>query len=322
MVSTLTFRSFEIIPYLMFALYYSEIADHDKSSSTMSIDPKVCFDHLRAEEYVLDIFVHLRELEQKYRPNPNYMKKQREMNPELRSVLVDWLIEVSEDCHFVGETLFLMINYVDRFMSKKNVAKHQLQLVGLAAIFIASKYEEIDAVTVTDLIQLSDNTFNAEHILLMEKQFLKTLDYGLNVATVRYFATRYIESAWCLLDGDDDMIRFPSLVYYLAELSLMHFPMLKFSNSNIAASCVVLALLALGKPHWQHGFSQNFTCELFELQLPLMELHQAWNCIPFRKHNVVYKKYSRNCHECVATIQPPQIPAFISSVNESFSIVI
>ena len=57
--------------------------------------------------------------------------------------LIDWLMELAEDYSYVAETIFLAVNYVDRFMSKKNVLKTQLQIVGLAALLVASKFEEI-----------------------------------------------------------------------------------------------------------------------------------------------------------------------------------
>eukprot|EP00158_Paraphelidium_tribonemae_P008620 Partr_v1_DN28630_c2_g1_i1_m50068 putative g2 mitotic-specific len=108
-----------------------------KPKHIIDIDAPYRNDQYYAGQYIDDILEHLADLETRNRPSPSYMLKQRELTVELRAVLVDWLIEVSEDCQLVGETLFLMVNYIDRFMSKKNVMKHQLQLLGLAAIFVA-----------------------------------------------------------------------------------------------------------------------------------------------------------------------------------------
>jgi hypothetical protein len=71
------------------------------------------------------------------------MVKQIDINAKMRSILVDWLIEVHRKFELMPETLFLTINIVDRFLSMKSVSRRELQLVGISSMLIASKYEEI-----------------------------------------------------------------------------------------------------------------------------------------------------------------------------------
>lgn len=66
------------------------------------------------------------------------MRKQNDINSEMRSVLVDWLIEVAEEYKMHNETLHLAINYVDRFLSLMSVVRSKLQLLGTTALFVAS----------------------------------------------------------------------------------------------------------------------------------------------------------------------------------------
>ena len=73
----------------------------------------------------------------------NYMTKQPDITFAMRSILVDWLVEVGEEYKLHSETLFLAVNYIDRFLSKMSVKRDKLQLVGAACMFIAAKYEEI-----------------------------------------------------------------------------------------------------------------------------------------------------------------------------------
>jgi cyclin B len=61
----------------------------------------------------------------------------------MRSILVDWLIEVHRKFELMPETFYLTLNIVDRFLSAKAVPRKELQLVGIIAMLIASKYEEI-----------------------------------------------------------------------------------------------------------------------------------------------------------------------------------
>lgn len=72
------------------------------------------------------------------RARGEYMKKQPDINDSMRSILVDWLVEVSEEYRLQTETLYLAVNYIDRFLSYMSVVRAKLQLVGTAAMFIAS----------------------------------------------------------------------------------------------------------------------------------------------------------------------------------------
>ncbi|KAK9266076.1 hypothetical protein L1049_003538 [Liquidambar formosana] len=71
------------------------------------------------------------------------MDTQPEINEKMRAILVDWLIEVHNKFELMPETLYLTINIVDRFLSVKTVPRRELQLVGISAMLMASKYEEI-----------------------------------------------------------------------------------------------------------------------------------------------------------------------------------
>lgn len=72
------------------------------------------------------------------RPKPSYMKKQQDITNSMRSILVDWLVEVSEEYKLHRETLLLAVNYIDRFLSQMSVQRSKLQLVGAASMFLAS----------------------------------------------------------------------------------------------------------------------------------------------------------------------------------------
>lgn len=83
-----------------------------------------------------------------------YMALQPEINAKMRSILVDWLIEVHHKFELMPETLYLTINLVDRFLSVKVVPRRELQLVGISSMLLASKYEEIWAPEVAIVVCL------------------------------------------------------------------------------------------------------------------------------------------------------------------------
>jgi hypothetical protein len=76
---------------------------------------------------------------------------QRDINPTMRGILVDWLVEVAEEYELHPETLFLTVNFIDRCLSKYSCARPQLQLVGVTCMLIAAKFEEIYAPQVRSL---------------------------------------------------------------------------------------------------------------------------------------------------------------------------
>ena len=88
-------------------------------------------------EYAADIAAHLREAELRTRPKPNYLRKQTDLKPHMRAILIDWLCEVAIEYNLNDETLYLAVNYIDRFLSHMAVLKGKLQLVGTAAMLLA-----------------------------------------------------------------------------------------------------------------------------------------------------------------------------------------
>jgi hypothetical protein len=60
----------------------------------------------------------------------------------MRSILVDWLVDVSVHFEVMSETLHFAINYIDRTLSKMEVEKSKLQLVGVSCMKIADVFSE------------------------------------------------------------------------------------------------------------------------------------------------------------------------------------
>jgi len=62
--------------------------------------------------------------------------------PSMRTILLDWMMEVCEEYKLHRETYFLSVDMYDRFMeARTGVQKEQLQLIGITCLFIASKIE-------------------------------------------------------------------------------------------------------------------------------------------------------------------------------------
>lgn len=113
----------------------------------------------------------------------DFMKNQHDINEKMRAILVDWLVEVHQRFNLTPETLFLTINIIDRYISKKEILRTQLQLVGVAALFIACKYEEILCPDIRDFVYITDKSYSKTEILKMEREILIVLNFDVTVPT-------------------------------------------------------------------------------------------------------------------------------------------
>ena len=127
-------------------------------------------------EFAQDVFVSMIEMEKNYLIDNDYLKKvQTEIKDTSRGFLVEWIIDVNRKFRLLSETLYVTISIIDRFLSKVNIKKSQLHMLGVASILIASKYEEIYPPELKDLLAISENKFSKEEVLQMEFTILTAL---------------------------------------------------------------------------------------------------------------------------------------------------
>ena len=93
------------------------------------------------------------------------MDGQSLINKSMRAILVDWLVEVAEEYNLVPETLFLTINYIDRFLSSSvTIDPSKLQLVGVSCMLIASKLEEIYPPEIAEFVYITNATYTSNEV--------------------------------------------------------------------------------------------------------------------------------------------------------------
>ena len=207
------------------------------------LDAEDLEDPLMAAEYVVEIFDYLKVLGDATMPNPNYMDHQDNLEWHLRGILMDWLVEVHTRFHLLPETLFLTVNIIDRFLSTRQIDLEKLQLVGVTAMFIASKYEEVLSPHVQNFRHVADDGFTEEEILSAERYILSALNYDLSYPNPMNFLRR-------ISKADDYDIQTRTLGKYLMEISLMDHKFMKFHPSHVAAASMYLARLCLERGEW------------------------------------------------------------------------
>ena len=75
------------------------------------------------------------------------------------------------------------------------IAKEHLQLVGVTAMLIASKYEEIYYPQLHDFVYITDNSYTDSEVRDMERIILRTLGYNLATPTSIHFLRRFSKAA-------------------------------------------------------------------------------------------------------------------------------
>lgn len=273
-------------------------------------------DPLAAARYAADIFAYYRRVEPATRPSPDYMARQADVNDRMRAILLDWLVEVHLKFKLLPETLHLTASLVDRYLEAAPVSRKNLQLVGVTAMLIASKYEEIWAPEVRDFVYISDRAYSRDQILAMEKAMLNTLGFRLTVPTAAAFAGRLLKAAEMSGAGggraaapDAASTKTLSLyASYLIELSLPDYTMLAHAPSTVAAASVYAARAALGRfPAWSPGLAAEARLAEADVAPAAASLAALARRAPTASLHAVYKKYCGAKHGEVARLPPPPL---------------
>ncbi|XP_061690652.1 cyclin-A2 [Syngnathoides biaculeatus] len=257
------------------------------------------FNVTEVPEYAAEIHTYLREMEVKCQPRSGYMRKQPDITNSMRAILVDWLVEVGEEYKLQSETLYLAVNYIDRFLSSMSVLRGKLQLVGTAAMLLASKFEEIYPPEVSEFVYITDDTYTKKQVLRMEQLVLKVLSFDLAAPTINQFLTQYFLHHVATKEVE-------SLAMYLGELSLVDSdPFLKYLPSQTAAAAYILANATITGASWPKSLAEKTGYTLSQLRPCLEDLHRMYLNAPQHAQQSVREKYKTSKHHEVSAIEPP-----------------
>lgn len=171
------------------------------------------------------------------------MDIQTDINWSMRSVLMDWLVQVHNRLNLLPETLFLAVNCIDRFLSVKVVSLSKLQLVGATALFVAGKYEEINCPGIQEIVFMVDATFTKDEIFKAERFMLSMLNFDLGYPGPMSFLRR-------ISKADDYDLETRTLAKYFLEVTIMDERFVGSPPSYLAAGAHCLARMMLRKGDW------------------------------------------------------------------------
>ncbi|XP_047329930.1 cyclin-A2-1-like [Impatiens glandulifera] len=261
--------------------------------------PSIYDDHnpLEVADYVEDIYHYYWAMEAQSQSLVNYMEMQVEITPQMRGILINWLIEVHLKFGLMQETLYLTVSLFDKFLSLVTMKRNEMQLVGLTVLLLASKYEDFYHPSVSDLIDIAES-YTCDQMLAMEKLILNKLMFRLNIPTAYVFMLRFLKAA----QSDSKL---EHLSFYLCELCLVEYEALKFKPSLICASAIYVARRTMQiVPAW-NPLLENHTrykeTQLRDCARMILKFHKA---IETSALQVTYEKYKTSCKNAVANIKP------------------
>lgn len=202
-------------------------------------------------EYVPDIWRKLFDKESALLPQSNYMDSQTDLTDKMRTILIDWLVEVHMKYRLSPQTLHLTVNIIDRYLARKPVTRKRLQLVGVVAMFIASKFEEIQPPELHEWVYITDNAYKKDDLLVMECTMLTALDFKIVVPTAAHFFEA-LQNA----NGCDAAHR--EVAQYLLHLALLDVRMLQYTPSHMVAASLLLSNELLKRQHvWPAAIAEQ-----------------------------------------------------------------
>ncbi|KAG9101319.1 hypothetical protein FRC06_003195 [Ceratobasidium sp. 370] len=220
---------------------------------------------LLEEEYREEVMQYMLDMEKRTMSSSAAMDMQPELQWEMRPCLVDFLIEVHLQFRLRPETLYLALNIVDRYVSRRVVYKKHYQLVGCSALWIAAKFEDAkDRVpTVQDLHTMCRGTYDESAFIQMEGHVLATIQWTVGHPTAESWL-RIACTNVCFEDTETQHV-----ARFIMETTLFYREFIDCPPSVIANASLLLGRHVLGKARRAH----EMTPEILDVVRLLDELY-------------------------------------------------
>lgn len=207
-----------------------------KEQENYDIDSKDRDDEACCWQYAHDITKYYLDTEKDRCVSASYMTNQADINSKMRAILVDWIVDVHFKFKLLPQTLYIAVHLIDDYLARDfEIRRQRLQLVGVTALFIASKYEEIYPPEAEDYVRITDNAYTKDEIFEMEETLLGAIGYRVTFPTAYQFLKRFLKAS----KTTDDRVE--HFAHYVIDRSLQEYKLLKYPPSAIAAAAVHVA---------------------------------------------------------------------------------
>ena len=226
------------------------------------------------EEYIEDILDNLlkEEKDNEIKIDSSYFKNQPEINEKMRAILIDWLIDVNNKFCFKEETLFIAINMIDTYLSLKKIRRCNLQLLGVTALFIACKQNEIIFRRLKEYAYITDNAYDENDILSMENDILKTINFNILFPSSLSFYDIFCHKFGII--PSKDKLNY-NLGLFLIQSFYMSANSLKYFASTISCSAAYIVMKFFKMKNYKVCYEKN----LYNIKEKNMENNLDMNVI-------------------------------------------
>eukprot|EP01067_Filipodium_phascolosomae_P003680 Filipodium_phascolosomae@DN2657_c0_g1_i4.p1 len=255
--------------------------------------------------YAQQIVKHMKDQEIVFAVSADFLDRQEDISGRMRAILVDWLVEVHHRFKLRQETLYLAINYLNRFLAKKQVRASKLQLLGTTCMWLACKFEEIYQPEIGDFEFITDKTCLREDLLEMEMLVVNTLEFELCVPTAYRFLERFL--------AVDELTPTPFMVcmaQFFLDCTLGEVLFVNWHPSQLAAAAVYLTKKACKQdPSWSEKMELYTGYEQAMIRKPAKEMCGIINSIQHSQYQAVRIKYASEKYRGVSKeIVPGTVP--------------
>lgn len=241
-------------------------------------------DVFQVSHYAHEIFQYQKDREPSF-AIPDYMTRQPHISKWMRALLVDWMVEIQESFELNHETLYLAVKIVDIYLSRMEIQKDSLQLLGAAALFIAAKYDERVPPTVDDFHYICDGAYQRREMILMEMKVFETIGYDLGIPLSYRFLRRYARV---------NRIDMPvlTLARYILEFTLMDYAIVQLRDSKLACAALFIAMRMNNMPGWNKTLEFYSGYKIEDFAAIAVLLNNIMTRKPKESLNTVRHKYS------------------------------
>ena len=207
-----------------------------------------------AEEYIDDILNNLLDEEKnsEIKISNSYFKFQTDINNKMRAILIDWLIDVHLKFNFKQETLYITIYIIDSYLSLKKIKRCNFQLLGVTALVIACKQNEIIFHKLKEYCYITDNAYTEDDIKDMEYKILSTLNFNiLNPSSLSFYEIYGNKFGFAQDKKKFDLGQYLMESFYLDESCLKYYP------STIAATVQYIVMKYFKMDNYKECYKQH-----------------------------------------------------------------
>ncbi|CCI39810.1 unnamed protein product [Albugo candida] len=256
------------------SLFQSPVLPKIPQKEKHDIDSKDKNDASSCWQYAEEITKYQLSVEKEFMTSCSYMSRQSDINSKMRSILIDWLVDVHCKYDLTPHALHIAIQLIDRYLEKNlSVPRQRLQLVGVTAMFIASKYEEIYPPEAEDFVRITDNAYTRDEVFGMEESILSSVSYRVTFPTAYHFIQRFFKAS----GTSDDRVHY--FAHYIIDRSLQEYKLIRHRPSLIASSALYISKCQMNEfPLWNSILEHHTSYKEAELSKCVADLREMlWN---------------------------------------------